>query len=86
MTARSTHDGSRFFSSLRETRLDGETSSSATRENEDGEKVWSEEGWEDGRMIVSDSEWNARGTNEEGAGSDAEESKTMFNTDKNRGE
>ena len=86
MTARSTRDGSRLFSSLRETRLDGETSSSATRENEDGENVWSEEGWEDGRMTVPDSEWNARGTDEEGAASDAEGSRTIFNTDKNHGE
>jgi len=56
MTACSTRDGSSTFSSLRETRLDGETSSSATRVNEDGENVWSEEGWEDGRITVSDSE------------------------------
>lgn len=52
----STRDGSKTFSSLRETRLDGETSSSATRAKEDGENDWSEEGWEDGRIIVSDSE------------------------------
>lgn len=52
----STRDGSKTFSSLRETRLDGETSSSATRAKEDGENDWSEEGWADGRIIVSDSE------------------------------
>lgn len=62
MTARSTREGSTGFSSRRETRLDGETSSSAISLDVDGEYVWREDAWEEGRRRVEDVECTARGT------------------------
>ena len=40
------------FSSLRETLLEGETSSSQMNVEERGEYIWSEDGWDEGRRSV----------------------------------
>jgi hypothetical protein len=59
--ARSTREGSSIFSSLRETRLEGDTSSSENSFDDEGEYVCNEDGWEDGRMSVDESECTASG-------------------------
>lgn len=51
----STQDCSIGFSSLRETRLDGETSSSEISFEEEGEYIWSDDGCEEGRINVAES-------------------------------
>jgi hypothetical protein len=60
-TARSTREGSSIFSSLRETRLEGDTSKSENNFDEDGEYACNEDGCEEGRMSVDDSECTVRG-------------------------
>jgi len=65
MAARSTRAGSRALSSRLETRFEGETSSSATRVKVEGEYVWREDGWEEGRIRVSEGWWKASGVEDE---------------------
>ena len=60
-TARSTREGSSIFSSLRETRLEGDTSNSENNFDEDGEYACNEDGCEEGRMSVDDSGCTVRG-------------------------
>ena len=60
-TARSTREGSSIFSSLRETRLEGDTSNSESNFDEDGEYSCNEDGCEEGSMTVDDSECTVRG-------------------------
>lgn len=61
MTVCSTREGSRYFSSLRETLLEGDTSNSEIRVEDDGEYIWRDEGWEDGRRRVDVVECTASG-------------------------
>lgn len=61
-TTCSTREGCSGLSSRLDTRFEGETSSSDKSVDVDGEKVWREEGWEEGRMRVEEREWTARGT------------------------
>lgn len=56
ITTRSTRDGSSIFSSCLDTRFEGDTSSSATSTDDEGEYVCSEDGWEEGRTSVDDKE------------------------------
>lgn len=60
-TARSTRGGSSNFSSLRDMRLEGDTSNSENNFDEDGEYACNEDGCEEGRMSVDDSECTVRG-------------------------
>jgi hypothetical protein len=60
-TACSTREGSSIFSSLRETRFEGDTSNSEINFDEEGEYVCKEDGWEDGRMRVDESECTVSG-------------------------
>ena len=67
-TACSTRDGCICSSNVRPTRFDDETSSSDTSCDVLGLQTWSEEGCEDGKMMVDDCVWKARGTDEEAEG------------------
>jgi hypothetical protein len=67
-TANSTREGSSIFSSLRETRLEGDTSNSEIDLDEEGEYACNEEGCEDGRMSVDESECTASGVDADADG------------------
>lgn len=58
-------------SSRRETRLEGETSSSEMSSEEWGEYIWMEEGWDEGRIRWDVDGWMARGMGESSSEADA---------------
>jgi hypothetical protein len=62
VTANSTRAYSSGVSSRLETRFEGETSISVKRRFREGENICSDEGCEEGRMILDDGLWKTRGT------------------------
>lgn len=61
ITAQSTREGSRAFSSRRDTLFDGDTSSSDINFEVEGENVCRDEGCDDGSINVDESVCTARG-------------------------
>lgn len=56
-----TLEGSKYFSSLRDTRFDGDTSISQSSREFEGEYTWRDDGWDEVSMRDDERGWTASG-------------------------